>query len=106
MLLTCLMTLHTLSAQETPRVNDDRMQLTLFASEPDIVTPTGATFDHQERLLVIESHTHQRPKNYDGPESDRIRIIEDTDGDGKADRFRTFYAVSYTHLTLPTKRIV
>ena len=91
MLLTCVTTLHTLSAQETPRVLDDRMQLTLFASEPDIVTPTGATFDHQERLLVIESHTHQRPKNYEGPESDRIRIIEDTDGDGKADRFRTFY---------------
>lgn len=80
-----------LSAQEIPVVLDDRMELTLFAAEPDIVTPTGATFDAKGRLLVIESHTHQRPEEYEGPESDRIRIVEDRDGDGKADRFRTFF---------------
>src|SRR5262249_55214932 len=41
--------------------------------------------------LVIESHTHFRPQGYEGPKHDRVRIIEDTDGDGKADRFTTFY---------------
>ena len=80
------------TAQQTPVVLDDRMQLELFAAEPDIVTPTGASFDQQGRLLVIESHTHQRPSDYVGPESDRIRIVEDSNGDGKADRFRTFFA--------------
>src|SRR5262249_24199530 len=41
--------------------------------------------------LVIESHTHFPPPNYKGPKHDRIRILEDTDGDGKADRFTTFF---------------
>ncbi len=81
----------TLPAQSSPRVLDSRMRLQLFASEPDIVTPTGATVDRQGRLLFIESHTHQRPQDYAGPTSDRIRIVEDTDGDGRADRFRTFF---------------
>jgi putative membrane-bound dehydrogenase-like protein len=78
-------------AQEAPRVLDDRLELTLVAREPDIVTPIGAVFDSRGRLLVIESHTHQRPKEYTGPATDRIRIVEDTDGDGRADRFRTFH---------------
>jgi len=79
------------SAVPIPKVVDDGMKLELFACEPDIVTPVGATFDNKGRLLVIESHTHQRPEDYVGPEADRIRIVQDTDGDGKADRFTTFF---------------
>ncbi|MDA0591006.1 MAG: HEAT repeat domain-containing protein [Planctomycetota bacterium] len=74
-----------------PEVLDDLYKLTQFASEPDIVTPVGATFDAKGRLLVVEVHTHFPPKDYAGPKHDRIRLIEDTNGDGKADRFRTFY---------------
>jgi len=72
-------------------VLDDRLVLELVAAEPDIVTPIGATFDSRGRLLVIESHTHFPPQDYAGPKSDRIRIIEDTDGDRRADRFRSFF---------------
>lgn len=74
-----------------PDVKDPRLTLQLVAEQPDIVTPVGATFDHKGRLVVIESHTHFPPKEYPGPKSDRIRLIEDTNGDGRADRFRTFY---------------
>ena len=74
-----------------PHVRDGRYVLTPLASHPDIVTPIGLEFDHKGRLLVIESHTHFAPKNYAGPKADRIRLVEDTDGDGKADRFRTFH---------------
>ncbi|RLT06569.1 MAG: hypothetical protein DWI23_01570 [Planctomycetota bacterium] len=74
-----------------PAVLDPRYGLELFASQPDIVTPIGATFDARGRLLVIESHTHFTPEDYAGPKHDRLRIIEDTDGDGRADRFRTFF---------------
>jgi putative membrane-bound dehydrogenase-like protein len=56
-----------------------------------VVTPVGCTHDRRGRLLVIESHTHQRPEGYQGPPHDRIRLVEDTDGDGQADRFRTFH---------------
>ncbi len=78
-------------AADTPRAHDPALQVELFAASPDIVHPIGAAFDQRGRLLVIESHTHFRPKEYKGPTRDRIRILEDTDGDGKADRFTTFY---------------
>ena len=74
-----------------PRVVDDRYQFELVAAEPDIVTPVGLCFDQKGRLLVIESHTHFPPRDYKGPKTDRIRLVEDTDGDGKADRFTTFH---------------
>lgn len=73
-----------------PRVTDNRYKLELIASEPQIVTPIGVAFDRQGRLLVVESHTHQRPKEYQGPPSDRIRMLTDSDGDGRLDRWSTF----------------
>lgn len=75
----------------TPRAADPGIVVELFAQAPDIVHPVALTLDQRGRLLVIESHTHFRPKNYQGPAKDRIRILEDTDGDGKADRFTTFF---------------
>ena len=74
-----------------PRLLDDRLQIELFAEAPEIVTPIGICFDHQNRLLVIESHTHHRRADYVGPAKDRIRIITDKDGDGRADSFETFF---------------
>ena len=76
---------------DAPRAADPRLQVDLFAAAPDIVHPVSLDFDSRGRLLVIESHTHFRPANYRGPARDRIRVLEDTDGDGKADRFTTFY---------------
>jgi putative membrane-bound dehydrogenase-like protein len=73
-----------------PRVADSRYKLELVASEPEIVTPIGVAFDRQGRLLVVESHTHQRPKEYNGPPSDRVRMLADSDGDGKLDKWSTF----------------
>jgi putative membrane-bound dehydrogenase-like protein len=78
-------------AGDAPRAHDPALQVELFAAAPDIVHPVGVAFDQRGRLLVIESHTHFRPKDYKGPKHDRIRILEDTDGDGKADKFTTFH---------------
>ncbi|MGE0374534.1 MAG: PVC-type heme-binding CxxCH protein [Planctomycetaceae bacterium] len=77
-------------ASGEPRVLIPGLKLDLVASDPDIVTPIGLTFEHRGRLLVVESHTHFPPDDYAGPRSDRIRILEDTDGDGRADRFTSF----------------
>jgi putative membrane-bound dehydrogenase-like protein len=79
-----------MAAAADPRVLLDGAVLERFAAEPDIVTPVGAAFDPRGRLVVVESHTHFRPEGYAGPRHDRLRIVEDTDGDGRADRFRTF----------------
>ncbi len=67
------------------------MQMELFASEPMIQTPIGATIDGAGRLLVIESHTHFRPKDWKGPAHDQIVWLRDTDGDGKADARQVYF---------------
>jgi putative membrane-bound dehydrogenase-like protein len=73
-----------------PRVTDERYKLELVADAPDIVTPVGMAFDSRGRLLVIESHTHQRPDGYNGPTGDRLRMLSDSDGDGRLDHWSTF----------------
>ncbi len=78
-------------AVDPPTSADPRLVVELFATAPDIVHPIAMDFDSKGRLLVVESHTHFRPAKYDGPKHDRIRVLEDTDGDGKADKFTTFY---------------
>lgn len=75
----------------TPKVLDPRFQLEQIAQQPEIVTPIGITFDQHGDLLVIESHTHHRQADYQGPPTDRIRRFADTDNDGKLDTWSTFY---------------
>ncbi len=74
-----------------PRSSDDRFLVELVASEPDIVTPFGITVDAKGRVFVVESHTHMRPDDYDGPTHDRIRLLVDTDGDGLPEKISTYY---------------
>ncbi|HUH47782.1 MAG TPA: PVC-type heme-binding CxxCH protein, partial [Arenibacter sp.] len=61
----------------------------LFASEPDIINPIAFTWDERGRLWVVQSHDypHGLANEVGG---DRITICEDTDGDGKADKFTDF----------------
>ena len=79
-----------------PRVIVEGYELEPIAREPDIVTPVAIAFDSSGALLVIESHTHQRPDEYGGPTSDRIRRFADTNGDGKFDTWST-YADGFRH---------
>jgi len=66
-------------------------EVKLFASEPDIVNPISMSWDERGRLWVIESVDY--PNTFletDGASNDRIKICEDTNGDGKADKFTVF----------------
>lgn len=64
----------------------------LFAAEPDIVKPIAMNFDHRGRLWVVESVDYPNRLLRDPHENgnDQIKICEDTDGDGKADKFTVF----------------
>ncbi len=73
-----------------PRVLDDRLKLELFAEHPMLVTPTGIDVDHLGRVWVLESNTHFPPDGYAGHPSDRLLVLQDTDGDGKADKTTVF----------------
>ena len=71
----------------------------LFASEPDIVNPIAMAWDERGRLWIIESVDY--PNTFvetDGLANDRIKICEDTDGDGVADKFTVFA----DNLNIPT----
>ena len=60
----------------------------LVASEPDIVNPVAMTIDERGRFWITESIEY--PRRSPGPGKDRIKILEDTDADGKADTFTVF----------------
>ncbi|WPP51674.1 PVC-type heme-binding CxxCH protein [Catalinimonas niigatensis] len=65
--------------------------LELFASEPDIINPIAMDWDEKGRLWVIETVDYPNTVREDsGVGDDRIKICEDTDGDGKADKFTVF----------------
>ncbi len=104
-LLALLFPTNRASAEDpAPKSPDGSVEATLFASEPDIVTPIGATVDSKGRLLVIESNSHFRPKDYKGPPVDRIRIMEDTTGSGKADKITSFFEGMKFLMNLVTDR--
>ena len=63
----------------------------LFAAEPDIQNPIAMAWDERGRLWIVESVDYPNTfKETDGQSNDRIKICEDTDGDGKADKFTVF----------------
>lgn len=75
-------------------VLDDRLELTLFASEPMMTNPTNMDIDDRGRIWITEAYNYRtqlNPKNPTKAEGDRILILEDTDGDGKADKSTVFY---------------
>jgi putative membrane-bound dehydrogenase-like protein len=76
-------------------------ELSLFASEPDIVNPIHVSWDYRGRAYVIE--TVDYPNNLQAGDlgHDRIHICEDTNGDGKADKFSLFA----DKLSIPTSSV-
>ncbi|ADB16668.1 membrane-bound dehydrogenase domain protein [Pirellula staleyi DSM 6068] len=60
----------------------------VVAAEPDIVNPVAMTFDEQGRIWVTESFEY--PRLSAGPGRDRVKVLEDTDHDGKVDKVTIF----------------
>ena len=84
------LSIHALSSFEVY----DEMEVSLFAAEPMLVNPTNMAVDEKGRIWVCEATNYRlfRNKQYDEKqEGDRILILEDTDGDGKADVRKVFY---------------
>lgn len=53
----------------------------LIAAEPDVVQPIAFTFDERGRIWVVEGNSYPKPREV-GAGQDRIKILEDKDGDG------------------------
>lgn len=65
------------------------LEVTLFAAEPMLVKPIQMNWDADGRLWVVSSTTYPHLKTGDVA-NDKIYILEDTDGDGKADKSTIF----------------
>jgi putative membrane-bound dehydrogenase-like protein len=76
--------------------------LQLFAAEPDIVKPIDIAWDEHGRAWVVEARDYPHGLVAEGERGKAdIKICEDTDGDGKADKFTIFA----DGLNLPTSLV-
>jgi putative membrane-bound dehydrogenase-like protein len=70
------------------------LKLSLFAAEPMLRNPTDMDVDDRGRVWITEGVNYRssfKPWGTLQPEGDRIVILEDTNGDGSADKQITFY---------------
>ncbi len=71
----------------------DGLEVTLFASEPMVRNPANMDVDARGRVWATEGANYRVWNKWGKlrPEGDRVVILEDTDGDGMADKEKTFY---------------
>lgn len=67
----------------------DGFEITLWAQTPLFRQPSNIDVDAQGRVWVTEALNYRRHAGKD-PEGDRVVILEDSDGDGKADKNTIF----------------
>lgn len=79
-------------------VMPEGFHLELFAAEPQIGKPICMNWDERGRLWIAETVDYPNEKRPEAEGRDRIRICEDTDGDGRADTFTVFAE----QLSIPT----
>ena len=68
----------------------DGVECRLFASEPLLANPTNIDIDAHGRVWVCEGVNYRRWSDL-RKEGDRIVVLQDDDGDGKADKSTVFY---------------
>jgi putative membrane-bound dehydrogenase-like protein len=67
----------------------DDLEVTLWAKTPQFRNPSNMDIDAQGRVWLVEAYNYRRHAGKD-PAGDRVMILEDTDGDGKADKSSVF----------------
>jgi putative membrane-bound dehydrogenase-like protein len=77
------------------------MRLELFVAEPDIAKPIAFAWDERGRLWVCETRDYPHNVQASGEGNDSIKICEDTNGDGRADKFTVFA----DQLNIPTSLV-
>ena len=65
-------------------------EVRLFAAEPDVVNPVGMAWDDRGRLWVVELYEYPLGASAGKKPRDNVKVLEDTDGDGRADKVTVF----------------
>jgi len=66
----------------------DGFRMGVFAAEPQVTQPISFTIDARGRIWVVEAFNYGA---WQATGKDRIAILEDSDGDGRADKRTVFY---------------
>ncbi|WP_254512763.1 PVC-type heme-binding CxxCH protein [Anatilimnocola floriformis] len=83
-------------------VTPEGFHVELFVAEPELQgKPICMNWDERGRLWVSETVDYPNEMQRKGEGRDRIRICEDTDGDGRADKFTVFA----DKLSIPTSLV-
>lgn len=56
------------------------VSIEMIAEHPAVVTPIGLDVDPNGKVWLVASHTHETPKDYEGPDRDEVLVF---DSDGK-----------------------
>jgi len=77
-----------LPAEETVKrfTMPDGWEASVFAAEPNVINPVAFTVDEKGRVWVVECFEYPSRTPKGKKPRDRIKILEDTDGDGKCDK--------------------
>lgn len=65
------------------------LEVTVWATSPDLHNPTNLDIDHAGRIWVTEGINYRRNSGR-SREGDAVRVLQDTNGDGKADSSHVF----------------
>lgn len=85
---------HDPAEQQKDFIVHPEFEVNLFASSPWVVNPIAMAWDEYHRLWVINAPMY--PQVMPGQRhTDFISVLEDTDGDGRADRCTIFYDQLY-----------
>ena len=68
----------------------DGFEVQFVAAEPDIFKPMNMAFDERGRMWITDSLEYPWAAPLDKPARDSVKILHDTDGDGRADVIKTF----------------
>ena len=68
---------------------DPALEVTVWATSPQLYNPTNMDIDHEGRIWVTEGVNYRGNKGQ-RPAGDRVVVLQDTNGDGKCDQSHTF----------------
>jgi putative membrane-bound dehydrogenase-like protein len=74
------------------------IEVSLFASEPMITNPAAIDVDTRGRVWVAEIEWYRSKAKQ--PPADKIKVLEDTDGDGAADKMTVFAEGVYAPMSV------